>query len=296
MKKFLFFSLLTLIFLFAPASAGNYSSLGAGYLAGDVTTFEDVTNIDFDLSGEGSVFSQVEIFKINQPGVIEFTLTQGNGEVHSGLINYSVDEGFISNTCYFTLELNSDSKTWSGMDVTPEKVFLTSYARDEDTQITGLLLSEVSLINFILMDGKCVFTEVPDITEYPLVKLSLTSTAPISVGITYEDTKTVQGAMDNENINVLSWIGRLLEFAGSALDIVFSLIYVFKLIFIDHFLSVIVLYESVIVAYTASNSKDLISFLKKFIKYNRSLIDAIVGFIESVISIFSKIIQSLKFW
>jgi hypothetical protein len=291
MKKILL--LLVLAIFIIPVSAGNYSSLGAGYLAGDVTTFEDVTNVEFDLSGEGTVFTQVEIYKINQPGLIEFELTQGNGATHTGLVNYSVEAGII-NTCYFTLELDSDSKSWSGMDVTPEKVFLTSYARDEDTQQTGLLISEVSLINFILMDGKCVFSEVSDIEDYPLVKLTLTSTNPISVGVTYAETGTVQDAMDNENIDVLAWIGNILSFAGSAGTIIFGLIYVFKLLFVDHLLSIIVLYESVCMAYSASQSRDIISFLRKFVRYNRALVEALIGFISVVISIFHKIIDALK--
>ncbi|EHQ35375.1 hypothetical protein [Methanoplanus limicola] len=301
MKKILLpFLLLVLALFIIPASAGNYSTLGADYLNTDVTIFDSVTSVNYDVSGGsgddlGSLaITKIEIYGLSSAKIVNFTLTQWNGVEHTGQINYTAYKLGDVGYSYYSLELDGESKAWEGLDVTPEKVFLTSYVKEEDTQKKGLLISEVSFINYILRDDKCVFSEASDIDRYPLKKITLASTSPVNVGITYADTEVVLDSMDNENIDVLAWIGNILSFAGSVGTIIFGLIYVFKLLFVDHLLSIIVLYESVCMAYSASQSRDIISFLRKFIRYNRALVEALIGFISVVISIFHKIIDAIK--
>jgi len=292
MKKILLF-LLVLTLIIIPASAGNYTMLNVWSVDGETISFNDVNSISFDAAEQNSAIAEITISGI-QPATVDITLTQGNGAVHTGKIIYS-KSGVLGTTGEFTLQLNNESKSWSGLDVTLEKIYITAYVRDQDLNQDGLMITDGWIGSTLGGYTNSVFSAIPDIGDFPITKVSIScADDKINAVIKYAEIADVKEEIKDEDFSILSWLGTLFSFVTSAGEIVFSLIYVFKLLFVDHLLSIIVLYESVCMAYAAHQSRDIISFLRKFVRYNRALVEALIGFISVIISIFHRIIDAIK--
>ena len=78
-------------------------------------------------------------------------------------------------------------------------------------------------------------------------------------------------------------------FAGT----LWMIILVAKYFFIDHFFELVVLYEVVIMAYTAQGSRDIISFLRKFVRAQTKLFGAVLRLLEMLVNIVVKLIPGL---
>ncbi|WOF15994.1 hypothetical protein F1737_04390 [Methanoplanus sp. FWC-SCC4] len=291
-KYYLLLSLLLALAIFQPAAAGNYTSLEVWSVNGETISFSDINTIEFDAAEKHSAIAEVTLSGI-QPGTIDLKFHQLNGNVIPGQILYT-RSGVLDSTGEYTLALGNESKSWSGLENYLDKIFLAAYVKDLDSNEIGLLITDVWIGNTVSGYANSVFSSVPDLGNFPVTKIEITSSDKIRVDIKYAEFGEVQKEIKDEDFNVLSWMGRLFEFVANAGGILFQIIAIFKFLFIDHFLSIIVLYESVCMAYAAANSRDIFSFCKKLIRYNKALFEAIIGFINVIISIFHKIIDAIK--
>lgn len=75
---------------------------------------------------------------------------------------------------------------------------------------------------------------------------------------------------------------------------VFTVLVILEYIFVEHFFEVVVLYEIILISYSAAKSRDFATFSKKFIKANTALFDFIILLVERLITIITNIINALK--
>lgn len=294
MKKIVFFSLLILICLFPAVSAGNFTNADT-WISGDhneVTQFKDQTDIIFDLSSEGKAISLITLDNII-PGEISFTLTMGSGEQYEGYIHYSRE----LLTASFDIGLGSQSHNWSSLENFLTKAYISTYATNQDTKQDGILLYESWFTNLNNLEHYC-FQPDPYISVFPITKIEIHSDNPITATITYADISYVQENIEEGtgSTSHLKWLSDLINFVSRIFTVIPTILYVFYFIFIKHFFEIIVLYEIVLVSYSAYKSRDMISFFKKFIDYNTKFVDFWIGFVNKILDIFYKIIQSLKLW
>lgn len=292
MKKIIF-TVFFILLLVSIATAGNYSTL-TGYNLGEQKTFEDITYLSFDASEYDSAVTEITIYYINPNSRVDFVFTQWDNTDHSGYINYTKDA--LSGT--YEIDIDGYSKTWTGAELPIAlggKQYFSTYGRDLDTNEKGLILSEVWIGDIFTFSPNAVFSPVSNIEQYPIKEIYFASTDQISIIIRYQELDTAidyitEGA---DNSNFLTWIANLVSFIGEVIGIIWIFVDIFKFIFIDHFLEIITLYITITSAYCAGTSRDLMSFLKKWVGFQKKLIEALIGFIMAIINIFYMIINAL---
>ena len=297
--------LLLVILVCIPAasavSAGNYTTLNVWTAGSDSMTFSDVSIVSFNSIEDADVSAVSEIeFSGVKPGTYDLILTQANGIVHTGQIIYE-SSGLLGTSGNWTLTLDGYSHSWSGLNVEPlGKLYIGTYAENIDTEEKGLILVDGwignTIIGTVTGEYNCVFSPVSTIEAYPITQVEIQGTDTFSVMISYGDYKTVSEEIGDSDLSVWDWIGNLFSFVGNVGGILFAIMAAFKFIVVDHFFALVVLYESLIMAYAASNSRDIFTFCKKLFRYNKSLFTAILGFIQVVVDIFHRLIDALKFW
>jgi hypothetical protein len=90
--------------------------------------------------------------------------------------------------------------------------------------------------------------------------------------------------------DILSFFESLMGLLGS----VFAVFVIIEYIFVEHFFEIVIFYEVILLAYSAANSRDIISFSKKFIKSNMALFDFFMRLVGILVEITTRIIQALK--
>jgi hypothetical protein len=299
MKPFRFvLSAFLLLLLFQGAGAatyGNYTSLNVWGTTSDNIVFSDLTTVSFNslTDADSSAISEITLSGIF-PGTYDLTLTQSNGVVHTGQIisNWS---GLLDTSGTWTLTLDGNTITWSDFNVNQlgGSAYIATYAEDTTTKEKGLILTDAWIGNTLTGYGHTVFSPSDYIEQFPITNFEMSGTHTFTATIGYGDYSDVTKEISDEDFSFWTWLGYLEDFVVNAWNAVYSIAYVFKLLLIDHFFEIVVLYEVVISAYAASHSRDLITFLKKFVRYQRKLIEVIIGFIEKVVHIIYMIINSI---
>lgn len=90
--------------------------------------------------------------------------------------------------------------------------------------------------------------------------------------------------------NPLDILEQIYGFLGT---LVFLLTFL-EYIFIEHFFELFVLYEIILAAYAASQSRDFMIFCKKFTRANKKLFEFIFKFMETIVNIITRIINVFK--
>lgn len=297
-KCFCIAFLLIISILCIPATAGNFTNADTWFGLGvldeiqQTASFSHQESVNFDLTGQNMAVTLITMDGLT-PGRVDFTLTMGDGSTHVGYIDYQRDLVVAT----FDIGLDGNTDTWDGLDNFLQKAYISTYATDQDTMQDGILLYESWLTNLNDLDH-FVFSPDPYIRYYPIIQVEIESENPISTTISYASTAYVQ-----ENIaegtgsgSWLSYLGQLIEFLSNIFQIIPTILYIFYYLFVTHFFELIVLYEVIILAYTAAHSKDPFSFAKKFVKYNIAFFAFWIAVVESFVNIFASIIGALKFW
>lgn len=295
MKNYLFILLLLSLMLCPAVMAGGNFTNADTWLEGQenqIAQFNSQTDVYFDLTDQNQAITLITLDDI-VPGRIDFILTMGSGEQHTGYIEYSRDLV----TASYDIGLDGNTKEWSALDNFLTKAYISTYATNQDTQTDGILLYESWFSNLANLENY-VFSPDPYISYFPITKLEIHSENPIKTTVSYASTVYVQQniAEGTGSLIFFDWIWQMINFVGKVFGIIPALLSVFYFLFVTHFFDIIVLYEIVIMAYTAHNSRDMISFMRKFVRYNVNFLNFWIGFVDKIIEIFFKIIQALKFW
>lgn len=299
-KSFILIFLLLLIVVPAAAvDSGNYTSLSVYNANTGSISFEDVSVVSYNSISDTEADAITELtFSGVRPGTYDLTLTQANGYEHSGQIIYETS-GILGSSGNWTLTLDGYSHSWSGINVEPlGKIFLGTYAQNIDTNEKGLIIVDGWIGNTILgtVTGQynCVFAPESTIDTYPIIQVDVSGTDNFNLLISYGDYESVTEEIANNDLSFWDYIGNLFSFVGDIAGILFAIMAAFKFIIIDHFFQIIVFYEVLVMAYAAGKSRDIFSFGKKVIRYNKALFEAILGFIKVIVGIFHYLIDSLK--
>lgn len=323
MKNSLFLLFLLLVFCIVPASADNYEG---GYFHLSGSTEEPTVEYEMDVSGPSFVFDAPEGFAIaglelwvNPGGSCNWSMYTDDYSI-SGWHDYQ-ETGILGQT-------GSDFTTAIGGNVVSKSSAAPGFHQPEIFGVCpGFKYSGGALEYAVISQGvfaytpEYIFSSVhrdPTRTVYQEINplqvvrsVQVTnydqptpeSLYPVKIYLVTEGRALFQ--MDafqpgdawsyNEEYggsieDLLSFLGRVWGLMGS----IFAVLVIFEYIFVEHFFEVIVLYEIILLSYSAAKSRDFVTFSKKFIKANTALFDFLILLVQRLVSIITQIIQALK--
>ena len=278
--------ILSLFFiLVSPASAGI--SLNTAGVVGSQTIEMSGSNLDVDLSEIGSGYGILEIYvhEVSPGTTVSFTLSRSNGETWSGSYQHTVS-GITGNVTRHFGDLFASQEYVAIIPV--DNSFWIGYASDSDADTEGIALADVGSD-----PSDALYIPISYINSLPITRIQLSTDTgdDIRIFAHYASVSAVSGHISEGSS---SWLDQLLEAVGGFLIVIMVLFAAFKFIFLDHFVAVVVLFESVLISYAAANSSGLIPFTQKFVRYNERFFTIILKFIMFIMDFFYKIIQAIK--
>lgn len=283
--------ILVCVLLVSPASAEIVPNPGiiSGYQ--EITISGSALEVDLTQIGSDKAISNIYVHGVSPGATVNFAIL-GSGGSYSGSYSYQGD-GINSN---ISLTLGNAAVSWEELSLIKMGAsFCIRYATDSNTSSEGLVLSNVP--PFDQDQDKYAYLAIPHISSCPVTGIQLyTSTGDeVELTVRYNDAADVVKYIDTYSDAVTyDYLGQLIDFVVYAMGALTTLILIFKFIFLDHFGAVVILYESVLIGYAASQSNGLIPFVRKFVRYNESFFTIVQKFITFVLDFFYKLIQAIK--
>lgn len=246
----------------------------------------DVTQIDSD-----AAISNIYVYGVAPGTTVNFSVSRAGGS-YSGSYLYQ-DAGVNAN---LSLSLGDSSASWEQLSIIKlNAAFCIRYATNSTAASEGIVLSDVPPFN--QEQGKYAYLKIPYISNYPITRIQLSTDTgdEVKLVVRYNEAADVAEYVDkySDAVNV-DYLGQLIDFVTSVIGTLAALILIFKFIFLDHFAAVVILYESVMLGYAASQSNGLIPFTQKFVRYNVGFFTILMKFIAFVLDFFYKLIQAIK--
>jgi hypothetical protein len=132
----------------------------------------------------------------------------------------------------------------------------------------------------------CTVEEWQDIVQNPLDISNLLNNTKNLIGEAGEWIK--------EQVKKIPYGGLLVTTFDTLYFLLSGSLYYMKLIFIDNALLTFSLFEAFALAWSAGTSRDFFVFLRKYVRVHKSLFEFLLGMVQSIIDIISKVIQALK--
>lgn len=309
----LFLMLISLTII--PATAAyNESSLHYNPMWNDKEQYIEISGTSFAYNADeyGQIITGVS-FYIDPDETVNFDLTQSGGCNIPGYVQYlsalnpliNITDGlsFGTTESQFNMKIGTTTKNVSQFAAFGYRIggefYLKPVAESsghpglgQDTGHYGLLIRSPSL------EHDTAYQQVDTILNYPLIRISGNSNEEVKIRIYYTDSdqyvESVQEYMQkNPNSINFSFTG-LWNFISSSIDVIYLIIQIFTFIFIDHFFAVVALFESVMIAYSAAQSRDIITFAKKVIQANKSFFEFIFGVFAAIVNLICKLITAIS--
>ncbi|QSZ66419.1 hypothetical protein RJ40_02355 [Methanofollis aquaemaris] len=278
--------------LVAPGSAIVLNNLG---VAGSQTIEVSGSDLDIDVIevASGSAIIEAYVYDVSPGTTVSVTLSRPNGDIWTGSYSHSV-LGIMGTTGNVTYTLGSSSSSHEYLRIFPaDSMFWIGYASDPDAETSGVALADLPSD-----PSEACYVQIPYINHLPITRIHLStgSSDEIRAVVHYSSASAVSDHIDqgSDTTSAMDWLSQLLSFAGEVWSVIWVVISVFKFIFLDHFLAVLALYESVLIAYAASHSRDIIAFSRKMVRYNERLFTIFFKFIFGIVTLFYNIIRALK--
>jgi hypothetical protein len=288
-----------LFFVFLVLLGMIVSPISAYYQKMDITAsdsnlgivqhpFYGVTTLSF--SNGTDVISVVNM-KASMGTTVNFTATYGNGATISG----STVFGSVVPFAYSRREIRLSTQYAYQDFVDPIQIQqdteILSYASDMSDN--GTAISQGFMLhNPATFGGENILVYVPISGAFAanlITSITITSTQPIDVLIltdTPDNTiKLAEATSKNFLDTGTEWIIFATGIAGALLGFLLGVFGLIKFFFIDNLLLIIALWFGVTMAYSAISSKDIFGFYKKFFKFQRTLLDFIVGLWNTLVQI-----------
>lgn len=278
--------LLVLLVLVPGVQAYSYTITNSPLYPHTTYFFNKSYAISYDASPLGEKINRV-YFSVPRNSRIDFTLYYGSSSTVTGYIE-SHGTGVIGERTETTVSLGSDSKTYNYLDVTPTfEIDLAGYAKDSDNSTRqGFLLYSYSYGT--LDNNLAAFYEVPDLPANTIYKVTGSSSVPFDAQVLTGSAHDVtSGVSDNPIDTGIKWVNFALSLGGYVMEMGLSMLYVLKFLFIDNLLLTVSLYLGISMAYTATTSKNIFMFFKKFISDQTKFINFLMGLWDVFISIIS---------
>jgi hypothetical protein len=291
--------LLVLALLIAPGAAATLTPLGIAISDTSVRIEGSDLSVDLAEIAPGTGATSIGVYGIRPGRTAQIRLYQGDHLACTGSASYE-DAGLWGSHANISLALGGSSVSWEELaPIGHQSAVMLRYGMsatdDGAIRSTGLLLSDIP--PFGQSQDQYAYQEVAGIISSPVTRIEVISSdgGELRLLAYYAPAEELATALiGRSNPENKDFIGKLSSFVFSVLDIIMTGIGVFKFIFIDHFFAVIVLYESIALAYAASQSRSIIPFFQKFTAYNKGLIYFLMRVVQFVMDFFYKIIQALK--
>lgn len=277
--------LLLLSILAYPASADI--TLNSAGVAGSQTLEMSGSNLDVDVSEIGLGYGIVEIYihEVSPGTNVSFTLSRSNGETWSGSYQHTIS-GITGNVTRHFGDLSASQEYVAVIPV--DNSFWIGYASDLDANTEGIALADVGS-----HPSDALYLPILYIDSLPITRIQLSTDTGDEIRI-FAHYASASAISQHINDGSTPWLDQLLEATDGFLVIVLTLFAAFKFVFLDHFLAIIVLFESITLAYAASQSNGFIPFVQKFWRYNEAFIFFILKFMSYIVNFFYRIIQAIK--
>jgi len=251
-------------------------------------SIKDVQNVDYT-SPSGKVITKIQHY------VPAGTEIQGTIYYGSKSLNYKINytHSFLTSTIY--LEIGEKNVTITEYDVFgfDKNIVLTySYDKSQESYEIALIYDDGSLFK----KGISILDDV--LPQSAIYRVVLISNNPVTVKIGilsydayiggWEETTKQPGESSIFNVQ------NLLAFAEGSYCIIANIIYYFNLIFIDNGLLTFALFEAFVLAYSATTSRNIFAFYRRYINAHKALFEFLVWLIDKIVRIFTSIINALK--
>jgi hypothetical protein len=257
--------------------------------------FSNVYNLTFDKSQQDKAITLIH-FKVPQEHTVSFTLYYGSGNTVSGSASNVWNVSILPlHSTTSTIVFNGETKQYSYVDTNPEyDYYLSGYARDNTNQ-TGLIVYNAGYGGFD--NDLAIFKPVSNPAVNLIYKVVLSCDAPFDVDISYGSKKDVADSVSKTAFQTGNdWLNFGLLVGGSILGFVSAVFAWIKFIYMGNLLLVIALWFSVSMAYSATTSKDIWGFYKKFFGLQRSFFTFMFLIWQTVVSIIAQMIQAFLKW
>jgi hypothetical protein len=250
--------------------------------------FNDVTSMAFENPS-------LAIYGINIKQRIDtttsITMIYGNDSVVTGSTIYTLVFPLYSNR---TVELNGESESQYFTDYFQfgQQEFVVSYASNISDS-DGSLISNGFMIHNPAYIGQNIraYFPVSGFSTNLIKAVTITSDKNIDVVVLAAPADIVLKYSNSTDIPVLGvaqdWINFTISIGAQALGFVLILFGVIRFFFIDNLLLTIALYLGVSLAYSAVSSRNIFQFYKKFIRFQRSMLDFMIQLWNYLIQIVS---------
>lgn len=301
MRRFVtFFTLLLLAFLLIPTVSATYNITGyasLGYLISDLQKDEytDIRILDYDALADSQDAIILVHFKVPSNSYVNFTIHYGSaGSTVSGWAENHLTSFYGVSTPWTvsTIHFNGETKSYTFFDTNPEYDYnLAGYARTLPNDTAGIIVYHAGYGSF---DNDLAIymplSSTGSLAQYLINRIELSSPTNFDVDITHGPYDTVAKSATTTPLDEIpELVSDLVSFVLSTgeflYDFVSTLFRWLKFFFVENLAMTTALYLALSMAYSASRSKDIFAFFKRFISDQVKLYQFIVWCWDSFISI-----------
>lgn len=275
-----------------------------GYFPHVISEYESegITNLVYTINSTRAI-SNVH-FRAPKGTVLNYTIGYGAGQTMDGYLSYlpgGVDVfGFGEGIT--TINIGSDTDSRSFVDTgLLRKWEIVGYAREEHDNATvistGYAIYDLSLgLGNVGLESNFIAYQPVDYVQ-PIDSITFTSNQPVWVLIETADREEIQSGISTTGFDVVnSWLKFALFITGSVFAFASGVFWLIKFLFIDNLLLIIALWISVSMAYSATSSRDVFQFYRKFFKFQKALLDLITSLWEVLVRVIGAMVQMLLKW
>lgn len=263
------------------------------------------TNYLIDVSGlQRNAIQRISI-DIPSGTTVDYTVWYGNGSSLSGQMIYepSAPGGCIvppfvpplptvgCQRSYVSIGSGSSEEIYYGTAIAG-RIDIVGYGRemtDPDNPVYGYVVYDQGLPGLHLPSGAAAFAPVPSGVIY---KFQLTATKPLTAVVYYTNTKAnVQKAAKTSLLDVLKEFADLLvKIKDNVIEVFWFFYYLAEFLW-DNLILIVALYFALTGAIAISKSKDIFAAIQTWFKYQRALLNFILGLWDTLIGIVTKILK-----
>ena len=246
---------------------------------------EATEEVAFDVSSEGLAIADVFFFSVPPDSHIDFTLYHG-GSSTTGSVDYARN-GWGYNK---TFTLGGETSSYEGWMPPLGAGFCVYYGKDANTSESYLSIGDMPPFG----EDERLWVAVPGLHYAAVHKVSVQASQPIDVRIHYGDRQAIQECLRVFAGGAYDWVAELKNLATSLGGLIYGVIVLFKLLLIDRWLQILVVFESVAIGHSCYNARDFIGFIRNFTRANEKAITLVAHVIAWIMEFFFKLLQSIK--
>jgi hypothetical protein len=247
-----------------------------------VVTANSVTSYTYDGSPDGDAVYRVQ-FTVPRDSYVNFTLYYGTDQSVSGSAQSTGSGGInpLETTSYVTL--NGVTKAYTFWDTDPWYDYdIAGYGVNSSSSQTGFMVYSRDYNALLLGNDLAVGYLVSDIAHNLIYKVTFSGPQPFD--LTYTSAKRdeiISRVNAGTSTGLLEQVQQILSIGSAVLDtllnVLLALIHWVKFFFFDNIGMTVALYLAISMAYTASSSKNIFMFFKKFLNDQKKFFEFILG-------------------